>query len=165
MSSELHLRRKWTFKAHGRRLVVVKKPVERAEHVFMKAFLWALFLPDYPKIAVEVPIGDRYKPDLVALDAEGRPVFWAESGKVGAEKLTSLLRRYRDTHFAMTKWATSLHPYEESVRRALADAPRSAPFDLIAFPADSAERFIAGDGSVHVARHQLDWRRLAGPTP
>jgi len=31
MTDDLLLRRKWTFRAHGRRLVVVKKSVESAE--------------------------------------------------------------------------------------------------------------------------------------
>lgn len=62
MTSELMLRRKWTLRAHGEQVVFVKKRNERAEHVLMKSFLWALYLPDYPDLTVEISIGDRYKP-------------------------------------------------------------------------------------------------------
>ncbi len=60
MTDELRLRRKWTFRAHGRQVVFVKEPVESTEHVVMKALLWALYLPDYPGLTVEVGIGDRF---------------------------------------------------------------------------------------------------------
>jgi len=67
----------------------------------MKALLWALYLPHYPELTVEISIGDRYKPDVVALDAQGSPVFWGEAGQVGLTKIRSLLRRHRRTHFAI----------------------------------------------------------------
>ena len=80
MYGERHLRRKLTVRAEGRQIVLVKKPVERLEHVLMKAFLWALYLPQYDDLAVEIPVGDRYKPDVVSLDAFGQPRFWGEAG-------------------------------------------------------------------------------------
>lgn len=85
---ELRLRRKWTLRAHGRQVVFVKKPVESTEHVVMKALIWALYLPQYPDLIVEIPVGDKYKPDVVSLDAQGEPVFWGEAGDV------STARRY-----------------------------------------------------------------------
>jgi hypothetical protein len=44
---------------------------------------WALYLPLYPNLSVEIGVGDRYKPDVVALGEDGRPLFWAEAGQVG----------------------------------------------------------------------------------
>ena len=101
MTTDLMLRRKWTLRAHGRQVVFVKKSNESSEHVLMKALLWALYLPDYPELTVEISIGDRYKPDVVALDAQGSPTFWAEAGQVGVDKIQSLVRRHRRTHFAL----------------------------------------------------------------
>lgn len=162
--ADLALRRKLTFRAHGpdgpQKLVLVKKPVERAEHVLMKAFLWALYLPLYPSLAVEVAIGDRYKPDLVQRGAASAPVFWGEAGKVGVEKYRSLLRRFPDTHFAVAKWAEKLDPHVALVRRALDDHPRRAPFDLLAFPPDAAARFLADDGTVMIAFEDVERVRL-----
>jgi hypothetical protein len=156
-----HLRQKTTFRAHGRQVVLVKKPVERAEHVLMKALLWALYLPAYPEAAVEVSIGDRYKPDVVQLGARGRPAFWAEAGKVGKDKIASLLRRFPETHFAIGKWAAPLAPFERLVRAGMNGTTRRAPFDLLAFPAD-ADRFVLDDGTVTVTFDDVERIRLGG---
>jgi hypothetical protein len=160
VTDELLLRRKWTFRAHGQQVVFVKKPVESVEHVVMKALLWALYLPDYPNLTVEVGVGDRYKPDIVALDGRGEPAFWGEAGSVRAEKIRSLARRYRLTHFAIAKWDTRLDPYVELVRDALDGVSRGAPFDLVCFPGNSAERFIDDQGRIQVTMDDLEWVRL-----
>jgi hypothetical protein len=161
MTSDLFLRRKWTLRAHGRQVVFVKRSNERAEHVLMKAFLWALYLPAYPNLAVEVRVGDRYKPDVVALGTDGRPIFWGEAGQVGLEKIHSLARRYRDTHFAIAKWDIRLDPYLVLVSDALNGLRRSAPLDLLCFPPDSAERFMDEWGYIHLTHDDLEWVRRA----
>jgi hypothetical protein len=63
------LPRKWTLHAHGQRNVFVKGDRESTEHVLMKIFIWALYLPEYPKLYVETRIGDKYKPDVVQMSA------------------------------------------------------------------------------------------------
>jgi hypothetical protein len=163
MMSELLLRRKWTLRAHGQQVVFVKKPIEHVHHVLMKAFLWALYLPEYPTLKVEVPIGDRYKPDVVALsiDPHGEPRFWGEAGQVSPEKITSLGRRYRQTHFALAKWGANLYTVEHLVATALADIERQAPFDLLCFPTDSADRFIDARGNITLTHADITWKRLA----
>lgn len=160
MRSERHLRRKFTFKAHGEQVVLVKRKEERTEHVLMKAFLWALYLPEYPDLTVEVSIGDKYKPDVVSLDAFGEPRFWGEAGSVGREKIESLARRYPRTHFAIAKWATDLSPFIEIVEEALKNNRRRAPFDLLRFPSGSGERFIDDKGQLTLTLDDLDWQRL-----
>ena len=160
MTSDLLLRRKWTFKAHGKQVVFIKHAKEQSQHVIMKALMWALYLPEYANVSVEIPVGDRYKPDLVALSPEGYPLFWGEAGKVSADKIRALVRRYRNTHFAIAKWNMNLTPLIELVGRAVAKHSRSAPFDVIRFPADSAERFIDGQGHIHVTHDALEWVRL-----
>ncbi len=157
MTDDLHLRRKWTLRAHGRQVVFVKKPVESTEHVLMKAFLWALYLPEYPDLVVEVKIGDRYKPDVVALGPSGEPLFWGEAGEVSTAKIRSLARRYRRTHFALAKWAAPLAPLAEIVRAATAGLGRTAAFDLISFPRDAADRFVDDAGAIHVEHQDLTW--------
>jgi hypothetical protein len=160
MTRDLFLRRKWTLRAHGEQVVFVKRANERREHVLMKAFLWGLYLPDYPDLLVEIPVGDRYKPDIVSLDPWGKPRFWGEAGHVSPSKIRSLVRRYRDTHFALAKWDAVLDPFIETVRDALADFDRRAPFDLLRFPSDSAERFIQEHGQINLKHADLDWTRL-----
>ena len=94
MTQDLLLRRKWKLRAHDQQVIFVKKAGESAEHVLMKAFIWALYLPDYPDMLVEVRIGDRYKPDLVSMDpVQAAPRFWGEAGQVGRAKIHKLVRR------------------------------------------------------------------------
>ena len=161
MTRDLLLRRKWTLRAHGEQVVFVKRANERGEHVLMKAFLWALYLPAYPDLVVEVPVRDRYKPDLVSLDPYSKPRFWGEAGHVSPDKTHSLIRRYRETHFALAKWDTPLDPFIDIVHEALKEFPRSVPFDLLRFSADSAERFIRDRGEIHLTHADLDWVRLS----
>lgn len=154
------LRRKWTLRACDQRIVLVKKQNERVEHVLMKAFLWALYLPKYPDLIVEIRVGDRYKPDVVSLGDEGRPCFWGEAGHVGVAKLRSLLRRYPYTHFAIAKWNTQLEPWVAIVRDILVQVPRFAPVDLLNIPNDSVERFVDERGTIRINHEAIDWINL-----
>lgn len=160
--SDFLLRRKWTLRAHGKQVVFIKKPNEQSTHVLMKALIWALYLPSYPTLVVELAIGDRYKPDVVALDDQNQPRFWGEAGQVGVEKIRSLLRRYRYTHLAIGRWNTRLDPLAEIVTGALANLPRGAPIDLLRFPADSVERFIDDHGEIRISHSDIEWMRLGG---
>jgi len=167
-----HLRRKLTLRAHGEQIVLVKRKQERIEHVWMKAFLWALYLPDYPTLSVEVSIDDNYKPDVVAMSTRvgpdprrARPVFWGEAGHVGPDKIETLLPRYPDTHFAIAKWDTPLDDTQAIVKDALQDTPRTAPVTLLRFPPDSGERFLDDKGTVTVSRNALNDITLQNPSP
>jgi hypothetical protein len=160
MDRELLLGGKYTFKAGGQKLVVAKKPVEHLRHVLMKAMLWALYLPSYPELRVEVPIGYKYKPDVVALDA-GEPVFWAEAGRVGNQKLKRILKRFSQTHFAFAVWGPSLASLHRRAQRRMVNLRRGAPIDLIEFPEDAAARFIDPGGSIRILHRDLHWRRIA----
>ncbi len=160
MSSELLLRRKLTLRAHGAQVVFIKKSRESLEHVLMKAFLWALYLPTYAPLTVERAIGDKYKPDVVGLDATGHPLFWGEAGKVSPAKIASLTRRFRNTHFAIARWGTDLTPLTTLVVTALDGLKRTAPFDLLSFPPDSADRFIDADGHITITHEDVRWVRL-----
>ncbi len=155
MSHDLMLRRKWTFRAHGKQVVFVKRSNERAVHVFMKAFLWALYLPDYPNLTVETRIGDRYKPDVVEINLLNEPLFWGEAGQVGIAKIRSLAKRYPATHFAIAKWKSNLDPYVATINKALRGIKRKAPFDLIGFDSNSAERFIDERGYIQLTKDDV----------
>ena len=150
MMKELKLRRKWTFRAHGKQVVFVKKTFESDIHVVTKALVWAIYLPEYPDLSVEVQVGARYKPDLVQCDENGVPVFWGEAGRVSMKKMRTLIGRYRDTHLVFAKWNMNLAPFQRIVRKELGAIHRSAPIDLISFPAESDERFIRRNGTIDI---------------
>ena len=156
--ADLYLRRKLTFRAHGRTLVLVKRSNEKFEHQLMMALIWALYLPEYPDLRIDVPIGARYRPDLVQLSADGRPIFWGEAGEVGLEKLRLMCARYRDTHLGFAKWAINLQPFARLVDSALDGACRTAPVDLIGFDAESA-RFASATGQIVIGFEDVMRRR------
>jgi hypothetical protein len=159
MTNNLALRRKWTFRAHGKQMVFVKKTLEGDTHVLAKALLWALFLPEYPELSVEIPIGNRYKPDLVQLDDHGTPAFWGEAGKVGARKIRTLVRRFRSTHLVFAKWNMNLLPIKKIIQKEIHFTRRQAPIDLIAFPPDSDHRFILADKTIQITLEDIQLMR------
>jgi hypothetical protein len=141
-------------------MVFVKHRDERTAHVVMKALLWALYLPEYPDLAVEITVEDRYKPDVVALDLYGDPLFWGEAGHVSKRKVQELGRRYRETHFVLARWGAALDPFVAWVRKTLRKVPHDAAFDVVTFPEDSAYRFIDDRGTIHINHEEVDWVRL-----
>lgn len=151
MNPDLKLRRKWTLRAHGRQMVFIKKPFESDIHVVTKAFIWALFLPAYPHLSVEIPLVGRYKPDVVQCDDNGEPVFWAEAGQVSRRKIRALILRHRLTQLVFGKWDLDLEPLYRIVKKELGAIRRQAPIDLISFPADSDQRFIRPDGTIQIS--------------
>ena len=159
--SERFLRRKLTFHAHGRTLVLVKRPSEKLEHPLMMALLWALYLPRYPDLRVEVSIGLRYKPDLVQLDDQEQPVFWGEAGEVGIEKLRTLCTRYRSTHLVFAKWNTNLHHFIALIEPLLKNVRRDSPIDVVGFN-DNAMDCISETGEISVAFEDMTYHRLEG---
>ena len=161
MDSGLYLRNKITFRAHDRKVIFIKKPVEHMRHVLMKAFLWAIYLPCYPGLGIEITIGKRYKPDVVEVDLNGTPRFWGEAGKVGAKKTRTLVERYRHTHIAFAKWDADLAPFQKILAKAAAGSPRTAPIDLISFPTDSEKRFISASGHIDLSLSDVNFHRFS----
>lgn len=154
------LRRKLTVRAHGQSLVLIKRPIESGEHVLQKALLWAMYLPHYPDVRVEVslPTPSRYKPDLLALDQHDEPCFWGECGVVSLEKLRFLLTRYKRTYFVFSKWSTRLDPFGGLIEEALERVQRRAPVELINFD-PSAVDAIGEDGTINVDEQMYELRR------
>ena len=148
--SDLSLKRKITVKAHGQQIVLIKKPVESIEHVLTKAFLWARYLPTYPALLVEVPVNNRYKPDLVALDENTSPILWAEAGKVRANKIRHLARQYRHCHLVIAKWTLDIQPYKAMYTRALKNISRPAPVELIGISSKTLPDMISLDGELNL---------------
>ncbi|MBW2406908.1 MAG: hypothetical protein JRE92_00815 [Deltaproteobacteria bacterium] len=160
MDPDLTLRRKYALKAHGRTVVLTKMAYEKHSHVMMKAFLWALYLPEYPDMLLERFVDDRYKPDVVVVDELGTFRFWGEAGRLYLNKIRSLIIRYRTTHFAIAKWDQSLDAYAKACKDAVAGLKRTRPIDLIHFSEDSPERFIDSDGEIHISHSDVKWTRI-----
>lgn len=48
-----------------------QRPGESYGHVLLKALGYAMFVGEYPGLEIELSVGLRYKPDLVALNVAG----------------------------------------------------------------------------------------------
>lgn len=156
---ELPLAGKLTVRVGGRKLVLAKRAWESERHVLLKALVFGLYVPIFPNLTVERPIGHRYQPDLVALAADGRPLFWAECGETGRQKLASLVRAFPDTHVVVAKQVATLAPYAAMVRAAVSGVRRGAPVELLNLPPD-ADRFIAPDGEITIGLADVERIRL-----
>jgi hypothetical protein len=126
----------------------------------MKAFLWALYLPRFPNLSIEIGIGGRYKPDVVALDSKDYPRFWGEAGHISRNKVGALLRRFKSTHFAIAKWNSTLRSFEDMFQKALMGTCRYGPVDLLRFPGNSVNRFINEAGTLHLSHDDIEWIRM-----
>ena len=65
---------------------------ESFEHVLMKALGYAMHVGEFPHLEVERRVGLRYKPDLVAVGADGAFDFWGECGLNSVRKTAWLAK-------------------------------------------------------------------------
>jgi hypothetical protein len=100
---------------------------------------------------------DKY--DLVVLGA-GTPLFWAEAGRVGDQKLKRVIHRFPRTHFAFAVWGSWLSSMTARVQRQSRGVHRLAAIDVIASPEYSAARFIGPRGTIRVHHSDLNWQRF-----
>ena len=160
VAGDLRLPGKLTVRAGGRKLVLAKRSWESERHVLLKALVFGLYVDSYPNLAVELAIGQRYKPDLVAIDSHGRPIFWAECGSIGQAKVERLVRGFPATHLVIAEQGGSLEPLATTVRSAMPRGGRRAPVELLNFPYDAA-RHLGTDGTVTVTFADCEVVRLA----
>ena len=110
--------------ASGRQLSLTKNPGESAEHLVLKALLWALLLPSHPEAKIEADLGLRYTPDVVALGDDSTPIWWGECGSVKSSKLSDLASAYPNARFSVAKWGRSdLRGYAATLSGELALPP------------------------------------------
>ena len=125
----------------------------------MKALVFGLYVESYPDLADELAIGQRYKPDLVAIGAEGRPLFWAECGSIARAKVERLVRAFPATHLVIAEQGANLEPLAAAIRSAMPRGGRRAPVELLNFPNDAAHH-LATDGTITVTFADCEVVRL-----
>lgn len=76
---------------------------ESYEHVLMKALGFAMFTGKYPNLEIEIKIGLRYKPDLIAVDESGNLEFWGECGQNSLRKTHWILKHTRTKNLVLFK--------------------------------------------------------------
>lgn len=125
MGSFVPIAEHFRFRLGSERLTLYKKSGESYEHVLMKALGYALFRPQFPQLEIEKRIGLRYKPDLIALDAHGKPEFWGECGQVGLRKIGWLAKHSGARRIALFKLDITAKHFLEQVRAEI--EPRYRP--------------------------------------
>lgn len=137
------------FQLAGRRVRLWQRPGETYGHVLMKALGYAMFAGEYPNLEIELPVGLRYKPDLVALavDEDGRAApgarfkFWGECGLVTVRKVAWLLKHGRLERLVLFKIDCGVAPLVREMQDVVGERYREhGRLVLVNFVADIAER-------------------------
>ena len=139
----------YDFELVGRRVRLWQRRGESYGHVLMKALGYAMFAAEYPGLEIELEVGLRYKPDLVALNgaAGGRPragarfLFWGECGMVSMRKVAWLLKHGDTDRLVLFKIDCGVTAYARELRDAVGARYRGGGrLTLVNFAADVAER-------------------------
>ncbi len=135
----------YDFELVGRRVRLWQRRGESYGHVLMKALGYAMFAPRYPNLEIELPVGLRYKPDLVALNDAGgagaRFRFWGECGMVSMRKVAWLLKHGDTERLVLFKIGCGVSAYTRELRDSVGTRYREGGrLTLVNFVADVAER-------------------------
>lgn len=113
----------------------------------MKALGYAMFVGEYPQLEIELRVGLRYKPDLVAPgDAGGaatgaRFAFWGECGMVTMRKVAWLLKHGQLARLVLFKTGCSTSALVRELRETTGPRERAGGrLQLVNFVPDIAER-------------------------
>ena len=144
----------YDFELAGRRVRLWQRRGETYGHVLMKALGFAMYVAKYPGLEIELPVGLRYKPDLVALnDSGGRPragarfLFWGECGMVSMRKVAWLLKHGDLERLVLFKIGCGVPAFTRELRESVGPRYREGGrLTLVNFKPDVAER--AGGRSI-----------------
>jgi hypothetical protein len=135
------------FELAGRRVRLWQRRGETYGHVLLKALGFAMYVAEYPGLEIELPVGLRYKPDLVALNegawprAGARFLFWGECGLVTMRKVAWLLKHGDAGRVVLFKLGVGVTPLLRELRDAVGPRYREGGrLQLVNFSADVAER-------------------------
>ena len=104
------------FNLAGNRVRLWQRTGESYEHVLMKALGYTMFAGEFPAMEIEVKIGLRYKPDLIAKDASGNLLFWGEAGANSIRKTSWILKHTRTKKLVLFKIGRNVATLIEQLR-------------------------------------------------
>ncbi len=150
------------FELAGRRVRLWQRRGETFAHVLLKALGFAMYVGEYPRLEIELPVGLRYKPDLVALNESATPragarfLFWGECGLVTMRKVAWLLKHGDAGRVVLFKLACGVAPLVRELRDAVPARYRDGErLQLVNFAADVSERAA----SHNIERVPENWYR------
>lgn len=89
---------------------------ESFEHVLMKALGYAMHADEFPGLEVERSVGLRYKPDIIAIGADGAFDFWGECGLTTIRKTVWLAKHSGARRMTLFKIAYGAEQLAEQLR-------------------------------------------------
>ncbi|MCY7375053.1 MAG: hypothetical protein LH472_03680 [Pyrinomonadaceae bacterium] len=104
------------FQIAGQKVRFWQRAGESYGHILMKALGYAMFVSEYPALEIEVKVGLRYKPDLVARNDDGDFLFWGEAGANSLRKTAWLLKHTRTEKLALFKIGQNANQLVEQLR-------------------------------------------------
>lgn len=107
------------FTAGNEKLRLWQATGESYEHVLMKALAYSIFVGRYPNLQVEIRVGLRYKPDLIAIDEDGEFDLWVECGMVSLLKTAWLMKQTSARAVKIFKIAWNTEQYAEQLRNVI----------------------------------------------
>lgn len=132
------------FELAGMRLRLWKRVGESYEHVLMKALGYAMFVAEFPRLAIEKDVGLRYKPDLSAQEDDGQFSFWGECGSTGARKISWLLKHAGVERLFLFKIDCGARQLAEELRATIPPRYRApGRLRIINFAADITARTVS----------------------
>ena len=104
------------FNLAGNRVRLWQRTGESYEHILMKALGYAMFVGEFPTMEIEIKIGLRYKPDLIARNAAGDFLFWGEAGANSIRKTSWILKHTRTKKLVLFKIGRNVASSIEQLR-------------------------------------------------
>lgn len=142
------------FTLAGKRARLWQRPGESYEHVLMKALAYAMFSGEYPQLEIEVKVGLRYKPDLIAIGENGDFDFWGECGANSLRKTGWILKHTRTKKLVLFKLDINAEPFIKQLRAEIPAKYRAAgKLVLINFISDIANL----TASKQIEKVSADW--------
>ena len=142
------------FNLTGRRVRLWQRNGESYEHILMKALGYAMFVGEFPTLEIEIKVGLRYKPDLIARNAAGDFLFWGEAGANSIRKTVWLLKHTHTKKLVLFKIGRNVTSLIEQLREEIPAKYRPAKrFLLINFVKDITDL----TASKQIEKVSQDW--------
>lgn len=138
----------------SRRVRLWQRTGESYEHILMKALGYAMFSAEYPHLEIETKVGLRYKPDLIAVNADGKFDFWGECGQNSIRKTHWILKHARAEKLVLFKIGASAAQISKQLREEIPPKYRAeARLTLINFVSE----IVNLTASRQISKVERDW--------
>lgn len=142
------------FTLAGNRRRLWQRTGESYEHVLMKALGYAMFVAQYPHLEIERQVGLRYKPDLIAFNAQSDFAFWGECGQNSIRKTHWILKHTRTEKLLLFKIGMNTDSLIKQIREEIPAKYRlNGKLSLINFVSE----IVKLTESKQIAKVSKDW--------